>query len=887
MGLTMSIRRRLLVPEVVQTSAMDCGPVALKCLLEGFGIPVSYGRLREACQTNVDGTSIDTIEEAAVQLGLDAAQIMVPADHVLLTEADVLPAVIVVRLANGLTHFVVVWRRHGPFVQLMDPGTGRRWISAKRLLDEIYVHAQPVAGADWRDWAGSEPFLRPLRRRLADLGGSRRATERLIERAASDPTWQGLAALDAAARMMHSIIRSGGLRRGGRAARVIEQFAARPESIPRDYWSVRSADGAGTDQLLMRGAVLVHVRGRAAAAPTDDRAAIRSAELAAALTEPPSRPGGELLGLLKQDGALAPAALALALVAATGGVLVEAVLFRGLFDLGRELTLGGQRLAAMGALLAFIAALLLLELPVAVSLLRWGRRLELRLRMAFLEKIPKLGDRYFHSRLTSDMAERCHSINRIRHLPELGGRLARGVFELLLTAAGIVWLDRTTWPLVLTATAAALLMPLATHPILSERDLRVRSHAGALARYYLDALLGLVAIRVHGAERLLRREHEKLLVEWARAGFGLQRAAIWTQAVQMLAGFGLATWLLLDHLSRTGDIGGVLLLVYWALNIPVVGQGIAEVAWQYPGYRNTAMRLMEPLGALEETPVIDTAGDDVTTARGMEVAFERVTVRAAGHVILDDIDLRIEPGSHVAIVGPSGAGKSSLVGLLLGWHRPTAGRVLADGASLEGKLDEVRRHTAWVDPAVQIWNRSFLENICYGTDSDRELAVGGAIELAHLKGVLEQLPSGLQTPLGEGGGLLSGGEGQRVRLGRAMLRPDVRLVILDEPFRGLDREQRRQLLARAREMWRHATLLCITHDLDETREFTRVVVVEGGRIAEDGAPGDLAARPDSRYRALLDAEAAVRDLWSRDGWRRLFLEQGELQEVRQRERRIA
>ena len=77
-------RRRLLAPEVVQTSAMDCGPAVLKCLLEGFGIPVSYDRLREACQTDVDGTSIDTIEEIAQNLGLDAQQVLMPADHVLL-----------------------------------------------------------------------------------------------------------------------------------------------------------------------------------------------------------------------------------------------------------------------------------------------------------------------------------------------------------------------------------------------------------------------------------------------------------------------------------------------------------------------------------------------------------------------------------------------------------------------------------------------------------------------------------------------------------------------------------------------------------------------------------------------------------------------------------
>ena len=100
-------RRHLLVPEVVQTSAMDCGPASLKCLLEGFGISASYGRLREACQTDVDGTSIDTMEEVAVQLGLDAEQIMVPVDHLLLPEARVLPALVVVRLPNGITHFVV------------------------------------------------------------------------------------------------------------------------------------------------------------------------------------------------------------------------------------------------------------------------------------------------------------------------------------------------------------------------------------------------------------------------------------------------------------------------------------------------------------------------------------------------------------------------------------------------------------------------------------------------------------------------------------------------------------------------------------------------------------------------------------------------------------
>src|SRR5580698_9180667 len=108
--------KKWLVPETVQTSMMDCGPASLKSLLEGFGVRASYGRLREACQTDVDGTSIDTLEDVAVQLGLDAEQVMLPLDHIVVAEARALPAILVARQPNGFTHFVVVWRRFGPLV---------------------------------------------------------------------------------------------------------------------------------------------------------------------------------------------------------------------------------------------------------------------------------------------------------------------------------------------------------------------------------------------------------------------------------------------------------------------------------------------------------------------------------------------------------------------------------------------------------------------------------------------------------------------------------------------------------------------------------------------------------------------------------------------------
>jgi ATP-binding cassette subfamily B protein len=569
-----------------------------------------------------------------------------------------------------------------------------------------------------------------------------------------------------------------------------------------------------------------------------------------------------------------------ALLFAAAGVILEAVLFRVFLDLRPELGLTGQRLGALGAVLGFVFLLLMLELAVAARVFDFGRRLEVRLRAAFLEKLPRLADRYFHSRLASDMAERSHSIHQMRLLPEMGSQFLRWSFELALTAAAIGWLDRALALPAMLAAALAVGLPLAAQPLLAERDLRLRSHTGALSRFYLDALLGLVAIRTHGGEGAVRREHGGILAEWARAGFALQRAGVAVQAAQLFGGFGLAAWMVLDHVARQAESGSVLLLLYWVLNLPVLGQEIALIAWQYPGYRNLTLRLLEPLGAPEEPPAPQAPLAQGPRTPGVALSLERVSVRAAGRTILEDIDLRVEPGGHVAIVGPSGAGKSSLVGLLLGWHPAACGRVLVDGAPLDAcGLEQLRRDTAWVDAAVHLWNRSVLENLRYGLAGEEAMPLGEAIDRAGLHPVLEKLPDGLQTILGEGGALVSGGEGQRVRLARALLRPGARLVILDEPFAGLERGLRRELLARCRERWRSCTFLCITHDIAETLEFPRVVVMEAGRLVEDGVPAELARRPGSRFRALLEAEEQVRErLWGGPHWRRLRLARGRLLE---------
>ena len=872
-------QRHFFAHEVVQTSAMDCGPAALKSLLEGFGIRAHYGRLREACHTTVDGSSIDTLEDLARKLGLDAAQMLLPVEHVLLRESETLPALVVTRLPSGLTHFVVVWRMLGPWVQVMDPGRGRRWMSKRDLLRDLYVHEMPAPAADFGAWTREPGFLDPLRRRLHRLG-VRDAGQR-IAAASVGEDWRPLCGLDACARATEQLL-SGKVVSRGRAARAFACLVADvskggvSELVPEALWTARPAaepDQYGRARLLVRGALALRVAGVSA-----DQPEALPPDLAAVLADDQPGPARKLVEFLRADGLLRFLPIVTGLALAGVGTVVESLLFRSAIDIGQRLPLFEQRVAAAGALLLLLAALFFVEWPLARSLWAVGSRLEVRLRQAFLRKLPLLGDRYFQSRPISDMAERAHLLHWLRLLPGQGGQLVRTVCELFTTTAAVIWLYPSGAALVLALTGLMLVLPLCCQPALVERDLRMRGHAGGLARFYLDALLGLSAIRAHTAEPALRAEHGGRLREWARAARDAARLAVLVDTAQGLLGFGLAAIVVFRYLVSASGSGWAILIVYWVFMLPSLGQEIAFLIQQYPQHRNLTLRLLEPLSAPECAVEAEDISLPQSAATGVAVDLRNVRVKAAGNEILAVDTLTLGAGEHVAIVGSSGAGKSSLVGLLLGWYRPDVGVVRVDGQELRGRwLDELRRQTVWVDPAVQLWNRSLLENLRFGSDGEHR-AVGDAVEAAQLDEVLARLPMGLQTPLGAGGALLSGGEGQRVRLGRAICRGAARLVIFDEPFCGLERSRREDLLKAARARWAPATFLCITHDVSQTLDFPRVLVVDKGRVVEDGAPKQLASHAGTRFAHLLAAEVRARARLDGPDWRHLRLDHGRMAE---------
>nr|WP_240358369.1 ATP-binding cassette domain-containing protein [Myxococcus vastator] len=873
---------------MIQISATDCGPASLKSLFAGMGAELNYRVLREVCQTDVDGTSIVTLDEVANQLGLDAEQVMLPLDHVVVPEAKALPAIIVTLSAGGRPHFVVLWSRVGPFIQVMDPAAGRHWTRISTLLSHLYQHTTSVPAAGWREWAGSEEAVATFERRLLNLGATQ--ARALVARALEDPGYLSIARLDAACRASEAMIRAGAVRRGRTAAGLLQSMMAKDDSgavpIPAAYWSVRPNPEV-EGELSMTGAVLMRVRGwREASRESEDAPrAVLASDLATELVARQVSPARTLLRLRGEDSWVVPGLIAVGLVFATFGRILQALMLRGVLDLGRDLGTFAQRATGMAVLAGVALCFMLIQIPISLGLLGIGRRLEVRLRKAYFEKLPEMEDRYFQSRLASDMASRTHNIQAMRSLPPLLAQALVLSLEVASITAALIWAAPHAWHIVLALAAVTLLVPLVAQKLLFEPDLRVQMHAGALSGFTLNALVGLTPIRIHGAERSLRRAQETLLVSWSKARYWLQTLSVGFEGGLMLVGYGLVMLLVYSYLAGTDRASLVLLVVYWALRFPILGQRLMLLSRAFPNAMNRVRRLLDVIGDIKdpharpEAPVREPVAP-AGAASGVSIVMEKVRVKGGGHTILDKVSLNIAPGEHVAVVGVSGAGKSTLVGLLLGWLRPARGEIKVDGQVLDqAAVERLRRTTAWVDPAISLWNQSLIDNLRYGNDGAQGWSLSGALKGAEMLDILEALPDGLQTSLGEGGGLVSGGQGQRVRLARAMLRSGVRLAILDEPFRGLDRDRRARLLAESRRLWADITLLCVTHDVEHTQEFDRVLVIENGRVLENGPPKELLANKASRYAVLLRADQENRTLlWGGGRWRHWWLSDGQLVE---------
>jgi hypothetical protein len=252
-------------PEVKDTGR-GRATAALRSILGVHGIAFDAATLERECKVDDDGASIDDIEDVAVKYGLDAAQIVVPVEHVLLPEAKLLPAIVIVEGAEENDEFVLAWRLDGERAYVMDPVEGRRAVDRNELTDSLSIVEVSIPAEKARSVLDSQLSQDALRARMVALGVPRDAADARLAKALGDPGWNGLAALDAAIRVLD-----------GDPARPVPDAAARldhaldcalqkrcegADPLPGELWTLQPGEKSG--EVLLRGAVLVTIPGRRA-----------------------------------------------------------------------------------------------------------------------------------------------------------------------------------------------------------------------------------------------------------------------------------------------------------------------------------------------------------------------------------------------------------------------------------------------------------------------------------------------------------------------------------------------------------------------------------------------------------------------------------------------
>jgi len=461
--------------------------------------------------------------------------------------------------------------------------------------------------------------------------------------------------------------------------------------------------------------------------------------------------------------------------------------------------------------------------------------------------------RFFDRRTVGDLASRLHDLQRVREfLTDTAMNTVLDVIFLPVLLLVLYSLQPLLATVVLLQVPLLILLSAASTPP-AERLLVRRNRAWSHSQSLLVEVL--TAIRTVKSQNFAAQARWQWLERYRRftsEDYRLTRlrSLVRESGSAVVNGFKVALFVIAAALALEGRTSVGAIFAIYLLSSGVTGPlvNLARLNDQYRDARSAMDALADVLGQPAEDPALAAGGAalPLPPLRG-EIRFEGVSFayRLDSRRLLDRLDLAISAGSFVGLVGLSGSGKSTVVQLLDGLYRADSGRVFLDGIDIARvQLSSLRRQVGFVPQDSILFDGTVLDNLRLNAPDAPFEAVVEACRIACADTFIDALPDGYHTRVGERGGGLSGGQKQRIAIARMLLQ-DPRLVILDEATSALDADTERRLVRQLRAHLQGRTLLFVTHRLGNLRQADRILVMEEGRIVEDGSWADLVAQAGS------------------------------------------
>jgi ATP-binding cassette subfamily B protein len=506
--------------------------------------------------------------------------------------------------------------------------------------------------------------------------------------------------------------------------------------------------------------------------------------------------------------------------------------------------------------LAAVAGLSIVALAVARAVVAYlamylsdasAERIGADLRALLHVRLLRLSLRFHHRQRTGDLAARLTTdVGRVQDaLVAWFATVVPEVLTLLGMAAVLLLIDP-----VLALAALAVLPALGLVVFLRRRRLRAaqldyRDQEGRLAAGVTESMRNISLIQAFGLEPATQGtfgSHNRATALSGMAVVELNARYQPTADVIIAIGSALVLWQgITQVMSGRITLGMLVVVVSYVASLYAPVRALARLSTTFGKASASRSRLSDVLACDEVVP--ERPGAPALLGLEHDLTLRSVSFAyTADRPVLHEVSLRVPAGATFCIVGPTGAGKSTLLSLMLRLYDPDEGSIEVDGRDLRSlDLRSIRGRMSLVPQEPAIFHGSLRDNITIGSPGVGDAAVRGAARLAQLDEFVVRLPAGYDTPVGEGGVLLSGGQRRRLAIARALVR-EAPVLLLDEPTSGLDVESEALVMSAIRDASAGRTVVVVTHRLGLAEAADQVAVLRGGRIAEQGTPAELLRR---------------------------------------------